>query len=298
MGHSHEHNNMETLRTKGAKAMEVTFYLTVAFLVAEIVGGFWTKSLALLADAGHMLGDAAALGLALIAIRFAKRASSPEKTYGYYRSEILAAFLNCLFLLLMSCFILYEAVGRLWKPQEIMSGPMVIIAVLGLIVNLIGIGLLTRVSGNSLNVKDAYFEVLSDLLGSIAVIVAGVVIGFTNWYWIDPVISGIIGVFILPRTWLLLRECVHILMQGTPERIKVQALESEILQITGVLGIHSIHVWTLTQGHDVLSCHILGLPDQNVDVLRSSIQSVLHDKFDIDNSTIQIEFAKCEQAAA
>ena len=257
MGHNHSHGDFTQSRASGKKAMLAVFLMTSGFMILEVVAGFWTGSLALVADAGHMLGDAAALGLALIAIWFSNRPPSVDKSYGYYRSEILAAFVNGLFLVAMSVYILYEAVKRLWSPPEVLSGPMMAVAAAGLLVNIFGAVILAKSAQGSLNAKAAYFEVISDLLGSIAVLIAGAVMMFTGWYWVDPFVSGLIGLMIIPRTWMLIKECIHILMQGSPLRIDPGKLQTAILSVSGVKSVHDIHIWTITQGKDVISCHIV-----------------------------------------
>lgn len=296
MGHNHSHGDFTKSRTKSKKAMIIVFAMTLAFMFMEVVAGFWTGSLALVADAGHMLGDAAALGLALIAIWFSSKPAGPGQTYGYYRSEILAAFLNGIFLVGMSIFILYEAIHRIFAPPEVMSGPMMVVAFAGLVINIVGAKLLSGDSGNSLNAKAAYFEVISDLLGSVAVLVAGGIMLFTKWYWVDPVISGLIGLMILPRTWSLIKECIHILMQGSPKHINIEALRADLLAVPGVLEMHDLHLWTVTQGKDVLSCHIVISESAISEEVRQKVVSVLDEKFAIHHSTIQVEQNNCNQS--
>ena len=229
MGHNHAH----TPAGKNKRRLTIVFGLTALYLVVEVIGGLLTGSLALLADAGHMLTDVAGLGLALVAIRFAKRPATPERTYGFYRVEILAALANAVVLVGISFYILYEAYQRFRDPPEVQSGMMLLVAFVGLIVNIIGIYLLRSASEESLNMKGAYFEVLSDMLTSIGVIVAGVIMLTTGWYYADPLISAGIGLFILPRTWMLLRDAVGVLLEGTPSDINLAALREAI---SGLLG--------------------------------------------------------------
>ena len=227
MGHSHAGHThgggtaagRHKGRLKGALA------LTAGFMVVEAVGGVLTGSLALVADAAHMLTDAGGLALALIAIRFAERPATPQKTYGYVRLEILAALLNAVVLLLLTIFILYEAVDRFLNPPPILAGPMLAVAVVGLAVNFASMKLLAAGSSESLNMKGAYFEVMSDMLGSLGVIIAALVVMFTGWRLADPIIGAGIGLFIVPRTWPLMRQAIHILMEGTPPEIDVVLLE-------------------------------------------------------------------------
>ncbi|HTL46943.1 MAG TPA: cation diffusion facilitator family transporter [Verrucomicrobiae bacterium] len=291
MSHSHSHG----LHAAGkGKRLLLVFSLTSVYMLAEIIGGILTKSLALLADAGHMLTDAAALGLALLAIWFAGRPATEKKTYGFYRMEILAAFINALVLLGISFFILYEAWRRFENPPEIQSKQMLIVAAFGLAVNLVSMAILHEHSEHSLNVKGAYLEVLSDMLGSIGVILASVIMLLTHWYYADPLISAGIGIFILPRTWNLLNEAAHILMEGTPAHIDLRELQAAIQGVKGVKSIHDLHVWTITSGVDAMSSHIAidnTVPGERV---LSVLRELLRDKFKIHHSTIQLE-AESEQ---
>ena len=208
MGSGHSHSPASTNK----RSLALVFGLTLLYLIAEVVGGILTHSLALLADAGHMLTDVAGLGLALFAIRFAERPATPERTYGFYRVEILAALTNAVVLIGISLYILYEAWQRFKHPPEVESKGMLLVAVIGLVVNMAGIFILRKGSKESLNMKGAYFEVLSDMLTSVGVIIAGVIMLTTGWYYADPLISAGIGLFIFPRTWALLKEAVGVLL--------------------------------------------------------------------------------------
>ena len=212
-GHSHAAAAPSgTAAGRHKRRLAAALALTTIFMAVEVIGGLWTGSLALLADAAHMLTDAGGLALALIAIRFAERPATPQKTYGYVRMEVLSALTNAVVLLLLSIYIFYEAYQRFLNPPEILGGPMLAVAVVGLAVNLISMRLLSSGSSESLNVKGAYFEVLSDMLGSLGVIVAAGIVMFTGWTLADPIIGACIGLFIIPRTWILLRQAVHLLM--------------------------------------------------------------------------------------
>src|SRR5689334_7057819 len=226
--------------------LKAALALTASFMVVQAIGGLVTGSLALLADSAHMLTDAGGLALALIAIRFAERPATPQKTYGYVRLEILSALLNAVVLLLLTIFILYEAIDRFLNPPPVMAGPMLAVAVVVLGVNLISMKLLAAGSSESLNVKGAYFEVMSDMLGSLGVIIAALIVMYTGWRLADPIVGAGIGLFIIPRTWSLLRQAVHILMEGTPPEIDISLLEQTIKEIPGVVAIHDLHVWTIT----------------------------------------------------
>lgn len=263
--------------------------LTASFVGVEVVGGLVTGSLALLADAAHMLTDVGGLALALVAIRFAERPATPEKTYGYVRFEVLSALTNAVVLLLLTVYILYEAWQRFQNPPEILSGAMLAVAVAGLVVNLISMRLLVAGSSESLNLKGAYFEALSDMLGSLGVIVAALIVMFTGWKLADPVVGAGIGLFIVPRTWMLLKQAVHILMEGTPPEVDVALLERKLLEIEGVTAVHDLHVWTITSGLDAMSCHLVVSDMGRARGILESARAAMKSDFGLDHTTIQVE---------
>ncbi|MBM3650007.1 MAG: cation transporter, partial [Alphaproteobacteria bacterium] len=259
-GHGHGHGHSHGGGTAGGRhkgRLKIALALTSGLMVIQAIGGLVTGSLALLADSAHMLTDAAGLALALIAIRFAERPATPQKTYGYVRMEVLAALINAVVLLMLTIFILYEAIDRFLNPPPVMAGPMLAVAVVGLAVNFTSMMLLAAGSKESLNVKGAYFEVMSDMLGSVGVIVAALVVMFTGWRLADPIVGAGIGLFIVPRTWALLKQAVHILMEGTPPEIDLGLLERALKDIPGVISVHDLHVWTITSGLDAMSCHLV-----------------------------------------
>lgn len=274
------------------RSLLVTFGLTFTYFIVEVVGGLLTNSLALLADAAHMLTDVGGIGLALFATWISQRPANPAKTYGYYRVEILAALTNALVLILLSFYILYEAYGRFQDPPEVQSLPMLGVATVGLAVNIVGIYILRRGSKKSLNVQGAYLEVVSDTLGSLGVIIASLIIFFTGWYYADPIFSVLIGLFILPRTWGLMRQAVNILLEGTPAHISLRAVEEAIRTTPGVADVHDLHVWTITSGMEALSAHVVlaegGSLKEDQKVLKL-LEAQLKDRFGIDHTTIQIE---------
>ena len=270
--------------------------LTTSFMTVEVVGGLWTGSLALLADAGHMLTDAGGLALALIAIRFAERPATPQRTYGYVRMEVLSALTNAVVLLLLTVYILYEAYQRFLNPPEILGGPMLVVAVVGLAVNLASMKLLSAGSSESLNVKGAYFEVLGDMLGSLGVIVAAGVVMFTGWTLADPIIGAGIGLFIVPRTWVLLKQAIHILMEGTPPEVDMALLERKLLQIPGVKTVQDLHVWTITSGIDAMSCHLAIADMSQARATLVSAREAMKTGFGLTHATIQIEDLKLREA--
>ncbi len=292
MGQGHGHGAVppgETAAGRHKGRLLAALALTSAFMLAEVIGGLWTGSLALLADAAHMLTDAGGLALALIAIRFAERPATPQKTYGYVRMEVLSALTNAVVLLLLTVYILYEAYGRFLNPPEILGAPMLAVAVTGLVVNLIGMKLLSGGSSESINVKGAYFEVMSDMLGSLGVIVAAIVVMATGWTLVDPLIGAGIGLFIVPRTWILLRQAVHILMEGTPPEVDLVLLERKLSAIPGVVAVHDLHVWTITSGLDAMSGHLVLADMAGARDALVAARALLGQEFGITHVTIQTE---------
>jgi cobalt-zinc-cadmium efflux system protein len=263
--------------------------MTATYMIAEVIGGLVTGSLALLADAAHMLTDVGGLALALLAIRFAAREATPQRTFGYLRMEVLSALANAVVLLLLTVYILYEAYQRFLSPPEVLSGPMLIVAAIGLAVNLVSMWLLSSGSSESLNVKGAYFEVLSDMLGSIGVIVAALLMMWKGWVLADPIIGAGIGLFIVPRTWSLLSQVTHILMEGTPPNVDTAAIEKKLLAIPGTVAVHDLHVWTVTSGFDAMSCHLV-VTDMSAgrEALREA-RNLMKAEYGIEHTTIQIE---------
>lgn len=280
---------MQSASSRNKKSLAIVFGLTSFYLIVEVIGGLWTGSLALLADAGHMLTDVAGVGLALLAIRFAERPASPERTYGYYRVEILAALTNAVVLILISLYILYEAYQRFKNPPEVQSAGMLGVASIGLIVNIVGMYILRSGSQESLNMKGAYFEVLSDMLTSIGVIFAGVIMLTTGWYYADPIISAGIGLFILPRTWALLKDAVGVLIEGTPADVNIALLRESLMEIEGVADIHDLHVWSLTSGVNAMSVHAVITGDDQHDVVLTRVHEHCTEQFKISHVTVQTE---------
>ena len=278
-----------TAAARHQRRLALVLALTATYLVAEVVGGLLTGSLALLADAGHMLTDVAGVALALVAIRFAARPATAERTYGFYRAEILAALANAVVLIGISFYILYEAWLRFRNPPTVESGAMLWVAGIGLVVNLVSMRLLRSASTESLNMKGAYFEVLSDMLTSIGVLIAGVIMLTTGWYYADPLVSAGIGLFILPRTWKLLREAVGVLLEGTPADVNLAAVRATIAGVPGVAGVHDLHAWSLTSGTNALSAHVI-LADgaAYADVLRA-VHAAVTSAHPIAHATLQLE---------
>ena len=290
MGAGHGHGGgggTSASRHKGS--LKWALAMTGTFLVVEVIGGLWTGSLALLADAAHMATDVGGLVMALVAVRFAERPATPQMTYGFVRTEVLSALVNAVVLLVVTVFVLREAWARLFAPVEILGGPMLAVAVAGLVVNLISMRMLHAGSKESLNLKGAYFEVLADMLGSVGVILAALVIMLTGWTLADPIIGAGIGLFIVPRTWILLKSAVNILMEGTPPEVNIGLLERQLLDLPGVAAVHDLHVWTLTSGLDSMSCHLVV---DDIETRRDTLiaaQNTMRETFGITHTTIQIE---------
>lgn len=283
--------NSSTAGAKHNKSLKIVFVITATYLVIEVVVGFISNSLALLSDAAHMLTDVGGQALALFAIWMTAKPKTNRKTYGYYRVEILAALTNAIVLIFISGFILYEAWQRFRNPPAIAGGPMLIVAFCGLIVNLIGMKILSAGSKESINIKGAFLEVVSDMLSSVGVIIAGVVILFTGWFYIDPVISALIGLFILPRTFRLLKESVDILLEGAPAGLDYLAVEKCITERPGVIAVNDLHIWTITSGVNALSAHVVVKDDfklSEIGELVRSIKEHLIRDFGINHSTLEI----------
>src|SRR6185295_10920181 len=291
MGHGHGHSHSAAGKNK--RRLAIVLALTSVYLLAEFVGGLLTHSLALLADAGHMLTDVAGLALALFAIRFAERPATPERTYGYYRIEILAALVNGVVLIGIAFYILFEAYQRFRNPPAVQSGAMLAIASVGLVVNALGIYLLHAASAESLNMRAAYFEVYYDMLASVGVIVAGVIMLATGWYYADPLISAAIGLFILPRTWLLIRDAVGVLLEGTPADVNLAALRETIEEVPGVADVHDLHVWSLTSGVNAMSVHTVLADHALHDEVLAAVQRQVTSEFKIMHATVQVECKGC-----
>ena len=271
------------------RPLQAAFGLTVLYMLAEVVGGLLTGSLALLSDAAHMGTDVVGLGMALAAIHLAGRPAPSHRTYGTYRLEVLAALANGVLLFAVAGYVLFEAYQRLREPPEVLGVPMLVVAVIGLIVNLVSFRLLTAGSKESLNVKGAFLEVLSDLVGSVGVIIAAIVLATTGWRYADPIIGAGIGLFILPRTWRLCAQAVRVLIEAAPEGIDMDDVSARLAAIPGVANVHDLHVWTLTSGMDAASGHVVVEPGGDPQVILERVSAILADDFGVVHSTIQCE---------
>lgn len=284
--------------------MWIVLVLSAAYMVAEAAGGWYTNSLALWSDAGHMLTDVAAIGLSIAAIWFGSRVAPADKTYGYYRIEILAAFVNGVTLVGIALIIMYEAYGRLQEPPPIASVEMLLIASGGLAVNLFSAWILRERHDHhghhhhgprSLNEHGAYLHVLGDALGSAGAIVAGILIWWKGWFIADPLISIVIALLIVVASFQLIREAVNVLLEGTPSHINIAAVRDAMLQTEGVVGVHDLHVWSITSGRDALSAHVVCGGDAFCKEKIEQIRRVLHDQFGISHLTIQLETPDFEE---
>ncbi len=295
MGAGHDHGGGEI---KHERPLWWAFGLTAAFLVAEVIGGLITNSLALLSDAAHMATDVMALAISLFAVRLSRRPADAKRSYGYARMEAIGAMVNGGLLFLVAGYILWEAIGRFREPPAVSSTGMLVIASLGLMVNLISMRLLKAGSGTSLNVKGAYLEVWADMLGSVGVIIGAIVIKLTGWTLADPIVAVLIGLWVLPRTWTLLREAGNVLMQGVPDGVDLDAIRLSMLQHPQVSAIHDLHAWALGSKETVLTCHVvLASSDADPDDIRKSLLALLEANFEIHHATLQVEVVACEQAA-
>ncbi len=283
------HDHRGTAAGRSRRRLVAVLVLTGTFVLVEIAGALWTGSLALAADAGHMLTDLGGLALALFATWIAARPPTPAKTFGYYRVEILAAVVNALILMAVAGVILIEAYRRILAPPAILGGPMLAIAAVGLGVNLFSARLLHAGAAESLNVRAAYLEVLADALASVGVLIAALVVMLSGWTLVDPLTSAAIAVFIVPRTWRLLTQAVNVLLEGTPAHLQLGEIGVAMTRVAGVRRIHDLHVWTLTSGRDAMSAHVVVDDLAESARLLEELHAVLHARFGIDHTTIQLE---------
>jgi cobalt-zinc-cadmium efflux system protein len=290
--HSHSH---ERRGAESTNKLKLALVLTSVYMFAEAVGGWLANSLALLADAGHMLTDVAAISLTLAAIWFASRPATAKKTFGYYRLEILAAFVNGIALVLISLWVIYEAYERWLAPPEIKGFQLTSIAVGGLIINLICAYLLHGDHEHDLNMRGAWLHVIGDALGSVTAILAGALILAFGWLWADAASSFLISLIIIVGAWNLIKESVNVLLEGTPAHINLKAVEDAIRATENVEDVHDLHVWTITSGMEALSVHIIHHESVSQKALLKNVRARLHNEFGIDHLTIQMETLENEQ---
>ena len=283
------HVHAASARADHRRRLTWTLLLAASYLVAEVIGGLWTGSLALLADAGHMASDVAALGVSLFALWLADRPAPLERTFGYRRAEVLAALGNGVALFVVAFFIVGEAIERFRNPSPVLGGPMILIAFGGLLVNLAGLWILGGGRHESLNVRGAWLHVLSDTLGSVGAVTAGALIWGFGWTWADPAASLAIALLIVRASWLLVRETVDVLMEAAPPGIDVAEVRASLEEVAGVASVHDLHVWTITSGMMSLSCHVTPSVEANDTTLLADLRDVLAKRFGIEHVTIQIE---------
>ncbi|MFL6235416.1 MAG: cation diffusion facilitator family transporter [Thermoanaerobaculia bacterium] len=293
-GHSHSHSHAGGSRAR----MTWVLGLIVLYMVAEAVGGWLTGSLALLADAGHMLSDAAALGLSVFAMSMSRRPRTSKRTYGYHRLEILAALANGATLVAISILVLIEAAHRFGRPEAVDAPGMMGIAAGGLLVNLVALWILHEGRDESLNVRGAWLHVLTDALGSVQAIAAGALIWGFGWQWADPAASVLIALLVVYSAWSLLREATGVLMEHAPAHIDVNQVQEAMAEVPGVLEVHDLHVWTITSGMESLSAHVV-VEDHRFDcAVLGEIRAKLHDRFGIHHITVQMETSRFEEHPA
>ncbi|MCP9490431.1 MAG: cation diffusion facilitator family transporter [Solirubrobacteraceae bacterium MAG38_C4-C5] len=290
MGHAHDHSHPEG-RSADRRALGLALILTTGFAGAEVVGGLLTGSLALLADAGHMLSDSLSLALALGAMWLAGRPATAVRTFGLKRAEILAALFNGVTLVAISVWIFIEAYRRLQDPPEVLGGWLLVVAVLGLLVNLAAAAILMRSEGESLNKSAAFRHVLADLAGSVGVIISAVVILLTGWRYVDPLISVGIGLLVVGSSWSILRDATRILLEEAPPGLDADQVGRRLAQEPGVAEVHDLHIWTITSGFPALAAHVLVGRDDDCHAVRRRLEAMLHDDFGIDHTTLQVDHA-------
>ena len=290
-GHDHDH---DAARYGSARALAIVLALTATLMVVEIAGGIFTDSLALLADAGHMLSDASSAGLALFAVWLAGRPATLSRSYGYKRAEILAALANGVLLVVVAVWILVEAWRRFDDPPDVLGGWMLVVAIVGLLVNAGAMGVLLRSERESLNVQAALRHVLADLLGSLGVVVAALIIVTTGWERADPIVSAAIALLVLASSWGVLRDSVSILLEAAPRGVDAKQVEDAIVRSPGVVSVHDLHVWTITSGFPALSAHVLVGAGEDCHGRRRELELLLQERFGIDHTTLQVDHAQQE----
>jgi cobalt-zinc-cadmium efflux system protein len=294
-GHSHGHAHGHATGAN-ERSLRIALGLTATFLVVELVAGVLTQSLALISDAAHMFTDTAALAIALVAVRMGRKAADAKRTFGYHRFEILAAAFNAMLLFGVAVYIGFEAYLRLKSPPEVQSTGMLAVALIGMVVNLVSMRMLTGGKDANLNMKGAYLEAWSDMLGSLGVVVGALVIKFTGWLWVDSAVAVLIALWVLPRTCSLLRASVNILLEGVPEGVDLAKVREALLTVAGVTSIHDLHVWALTSGKVSLTVHVVNEAAVDAETrILPEIRRRLADQFAITHITVQCELEPCHQ---
>ena len=292
MGHDHDHGHSHS-HSANKKTLTISLIIITVYMAVEVIGGLLTNSLALLADAGHMLSDAVSLFIALMAFKFSSKVADYGKTYGYKRFEILAAVINGATLILISGYIIYEAIERFQNPPEIQSSGMLIVAFIGLLVNVLVAWIMMRGADvkENLNMRGAYLHVISDMLGSVGAIIAALLIMFFGWGWADPLASVIVSILVLRSGYLVTKSSVHVLMEGTPENVEVEKVTEKILKTEGINGMHDLHIWTITSGLNALTCHLVVDEKMTIGESETLLRKIEHtlEHLNIHHVTIQLE---------
>jgi cobalt-zinc-cadmium efflux system protein len=294
--HSHPHVHLEDTARGTSFRLALSLVLTAVFVIVEIAAGVFSNSLALLTDAAHNFTDVIALGLSWFAVRLATRPSSASRTYGYHRAGILVALINSTTLVVISLGIFYSAYQRFLSPPEVKSGVMIVVGMLAFVVNLVTALLVRQGSREDLNLRSAYLHLLGDVLSTLGAVVAGVIIFFTDWNWLDPLVSVFIGVLILWNAWGILRESVDILLESSPRDVDMDAMISDMSKVKGVLGVHDLHVWSITQSMRTMSAHIL-TDDISISAgtdIQSRLNEILSGRYKITHATLQLECVGCQ----
>lgn len=289
------HNESDHREATAGRPLKITLIVVIIVMIAEVVGGILSHSLALIGDAGHMLTDALALGLSLVALAIARRPATPTKTFGYHRAEIMAALANGAILVLVSAYIFYEAYRRFFESPEIEAPLMLLVAGIGLVANLVGMIVLRKASHGSLNVKAAFWHIIGDTLSSVGVIIAGIIILITGWYIVDPILAVIIGIVILWGAFRIVKEAADILLESVPGHLRIEEVTAAIKELPGVEDMHDVHIWTITSGIYALSAH-LSIEDQTVSQSADivvKVNEILAGKFNITHTTLQLECKSC-----
>jgi cobalt-zinc-cadmium efflux system protein len=289
-GDQHSHSN-----TNNRNILLTALILTSCFMLVEVVGGLLSGSLALIADAGHMLTDAGALLLAFSAVSWSNKPADKKRTFGYARLQVLAAFTNGIALIALTIWIIVEAVGRFQNPQPIESLAMFMVALIGLVVNLLVFKLLHGASEGNINIRGAMLHVMGDLLGSVGAIIAAIMIYFRGWLWADPILSVLVSLLILKSAWRLIKESAHILLEGSPGDLDIEAIKRSLVALDKVDNIHHVHLWCLNEQKTMISLHANIAPSQTPDMILGSIKEVLREQYNIEHATIQIEQQLCAE---
>ena len=289
--HDHDHSHVPTVTKDNERKILISFFIIFIFMVVEAVGGVISGSLALLADAGHMLTDAIALGLAYVALRLGRRVADSQRTFGYARFEVIAGLANALTLFGIVGFIVYEAIERFQEPQPVLAGSMFVVAIIGMLVNLFVLWYLTRGDSEHVNVKGAVLHVMGDLLGSVGAIVAAVVIWYTGWTPIDPILSVFVSLLILRSAWSLLKNTLHILLEGAPDNAGADKISEHLLKtVPGIQSVNHIHVWSLTSGRVLATLQVQPMESADVRAVMKQVEAELNTKFSIEHPTIGIDW--------